>query len=233
MKVDLNIRYTEMVTPPRCRKPRPEDGETTISVNIKEVPEERAPVAFVVKEYDHQLREVRLVSGKLYRQYQVPQYQEEKRDRKTPLWINSNSKSINWQWLIGDSAAIYCSSSDLHYWNYGSLKDNIYRARNLAKEYIIVNGNVYILTGEPYYSVTCFGLGNNHGGTGLFVKWSKINCKTVFGYTPLDKGAAINSAIEIAENRGDSKDIERLRACEFYDIKVLIPSAVKRTYKIY
>lgn len=232
MKVDLNIRYTEMVIPPRCRKPRPEDGEATISVNIKEVPEERAPVAFIVKEFEHEQRFVRLYAGKLYRQIQDRHDRTRDCDFIMPLWITQKAEHINWQWLIGNSSGIF--RRDKHpYWDYGSRKSNIERLKRNAQKYIVIDAIAYELTGEPYYSVTCFGLGNNHGGTGLFVEWSKRNCKTVFGYTPLDKEAAINSAIYIATRRGDTEDIDSLRTCEFYDINVLIPSAVKRTYKTY
>lgn len=232
MKVDLNIRYTEMVTPPRCRKPRPEDGDATISVNIKEVPEERAPVAFIVKEFEHEQRYVRFYSGKLYRQIQ------ERRDRAhdcgsiMPLWITQKAENVNWQWLIGNSSGIFRRGKHL-YWDYGSRKSNVERIKRNAQKYIVIDDIAYELTGEPYYSVTCFGLGNNHGGTDIFIDWSERSNKKVFGYTPLDKEAAINSAIDIATRRGDTEDIEDLRACEFYDIKVLIPTAVKRTYKSY
>lgn len=232
MKVDLNIRYTEMVTPPRCRKPRPEDGEATISVNIKEVPEERAPVAFVVKEYDHQLREVRLYAGKLYRQIQELRDRTSECERIMPLWITQRAEQVNWQWLIGNNSGAF--RRDRHpYWDYGTLKSNADRIKRNAQNYVIIDDIAYELTGEPYYSVICFGLGNNHGGTGFFVKWSERSNKSVFGYTPLDKEAAVNSAIDIATRREDTDHIDSLRACEFYDIKVLIPSAVKRTYKIY
>ena len=232
MKVDLNIRYTGMVVPPRCRKPRPEEGVATISVNIKDVPAERAPVAFIVKEFERQRREVRLYAGKLYRQIQDQRDRSQDCESNMPLWITQRADQVNWQWRMGNMSGIFrrCKSP---YWDYGTLKANAQRVRSLAKKFIVVDGFAYELTGEPYYSVTCFGLGNNHGGTGLFVGWSYRSNKNVFGYTPLDKNAAINSAVEIASRRGDTDDIESLRACTFYDINVLIPSAVKRTYKIY
>ena len=91
MKVDLNIRYTEMVVPPRCRKPRPEEGVATISVNIKDVPAERAPVAFIVKEFERQRREVRLYAGKLYRQIQDQRDRSQDCESNMPLWITQSA----------------------------------------------------------------------------------------------------------------------------------------------
>lgn len=234
MKVNLNIRHTEMIIPPRCRKPRPEEKESQISVHIREISKDSAPIAFLVKEFDRQVREVRLFNGRLYKQYQDRQKRHEARNvreyESNLLWKNQRAEQVQWQSLLVFNSGNFCRGRK-PYWDYGTLQANVESSRKAAKEYIIVDGYVYQRTGEPYYHIECFGLGHNHGGTGLFVKWSDYSRKAVFGYSPLDKGAAIRAAVEIATNRGDTDDIERLQACDYYDIQVVIHTAVKRKYE--
>ena len=46
----------------------------------------------------------------------------------------------------------------------------IKKYQEAAKRYLIVDGSVWLRCGEPRYVVNTFGLGHNHGGTGLFVE---------------------------------------------------------------
>ena len=222
MKVIFTIRHTEMVTPPRCRKPRPQEGESEIKINIREVSAEAAPVAFVVSEYDREPRKVRSYRGKLYRQVQdrQPQYMEtNQRDDNRPFWLNQAAAQCNWQWLITPG----------YNWNW-TLRQHKENAAKRAENYIIVDGEAYERTGEPYYSVTCFGLGNNHGGTGFFVGWAYYrDRKAIWGMSARDKQAAIAKGVEIALNRGDTESVSHIQQ-PFADIQVLMPTAIKRRY---
>lgn len=222
MKLTIKVHHTEMVTPPRCRKARPQEGESEITANIREVPADCAPVAFVVSEYDHEPRTVRHYNGKLWRQIQDRQPQDEgtcERDKTRPFWFNQTAAQCNWQWLITPG------------YNWGwTLQQHKENAAERAANYIIVDGEAYERTGEPYYSVTCFGLGNNHGGTGFFVGWADYrDRKTIWGMTAAGKDAAIEKGVEIALKRGDTGSVERIRqTC--YDIRVLMPETIKRKY---
>lgn len=222
MKLTIKVHHTEMVTPPRCRKPRPQEGESEITVNIREVSAKAAPVAFVVSEYDREPRKVRSYCGKLYRQVQAMQPQDRdanRRDENRPLWLNQTAGSCNWQWLI---------SSDYNWeWTRQQHKEN---ATKRAANYIIVDGEAYERIGEPYYSVVCFGLGNNHGGTGFFVGWADYrNRKAIWGMTAADKSAALEKGVQIALRHGDTESVDHIRqTC--YDIKVLMPECIKRKY---
>lgn len=222
MKVTFVIRHTEMVTPPRCRKPRPQEGESEITANIREVSAEAAPVAFVVSEYDREPRKVRSYRGKLYRQMQdrQPQYKEtNKRDESRPFWLNQTAAQCNWRWLITPG----------YHWEW-TLQQHKKNAVERAANHIIVDDEVYERTGEPYYSVTCFGLGNNHGGTGFFVGWADYrDRKAIWGMNASDKQAAITKGVEIALNRGDTESVSHIQQ-PFEDIQVLMPTAIKRRY---
>lgn len=222
MKATIKFRYTEMVIPARCRKARPKEGETTYAVNIREVEEQNAPIAFVVTEYDREPRKVRSYRGKLYRQIQdrQPQYMKaNKRDDSKPFWLNQAAAQCNWQWLITPG----------YNWSW-TLQQHKENAAKRAENYIIVNGEAYERTGEPYYSVTCFGLGNNHGGTGFFVGWADYrDRKAIWGMTAADKHAAIEKGVQIALERGDTKSEKNIKQTP-YDIQVFMPECIKRKY---
>lgn len=116
------------------------------------------------------------------------------------------------------------------YWDYGTLEANKSSIAKKAENYIIVDGEAYERTGEPYYSVTCFGLGNNHGGTGFFVGWADYrDRKAIWGMTAADKHAAIEKGVQIALERGDTESEEHIRQTP-YDIQVFIPECIKRKY---
>lgn len=231
MKTTVKIEYTDMVVPPRCRKPRPHDCEAEITVDIRAVAASDAPVAFIVTEYDHEPRKVRLYKGKLYRQVQDRQLQYKetnRRDENRPFWENKTAWQVSWQWLLTTHFGVYHRQN--RYWDMGSLDWHTDYARKKAASYIIVDGNAYERTGEPYYSVTCFGLGCNHGGTGFFVSWADYrDRKAIWGMSPLHKDGAIDIAVAIALGRGDTESVEHIRST-FDDIRVLIPGAVKRRY---
>lgn len=222
MKLTIKVHHTEMVTPPRCRKPRPQESESEITVNIREVSAEAAPVAFVVSEYDQEPRKVRTYCGKLYRQVQGRQPQDReanRRDENRPLWLNQTAAQCNWQWLITTG-----------YYRGWTLQQRKEDAAKRAANYIIVDGEAYERTGEPYYSVTCFGLGCNHGGTGFFVGWADFrDRKAIWGMTAADKHAAIEKGVQIALRRGDTESEEHIRQTS-YDILVFMPECIKRKY---
>lgn len=232
MKATIKFRYTEMVIPARCRKARPKEGETTYAVNIREVEEQNAPIAFVVTEYDREPRKVRLYNGKLYRQVQdrQPQYMKtNKRDENRPFWLNQTAEAVNWQWLLGTRGGNW--NGQMKCWDYRSQADNRDSIKKRAQEHIIVNGEAYKRTGEPYYHTICFGCGNNHGGTGFFIGWADYtDRKKIWGWTAADKKAATDKAAKVAANRGDTGSIDHILN-PIEDIAVLMPEAIKRKYE--
>lgn len=224
MKVKIDYKFTEMVIPPRCRKARPQDGKDSVMVNIREVKDDKAPIAFIVSEYGREKCMVRSYNGRLYKQAQdrSPDYH----DRKIadPIWVNQKADAYNWQWYVGTTYNGFCS-----YMSYKSQQSQLDTIKGKAEKYIIVDGYVYERTGEPYYYVTHFGLGCNHGGTGFFIGWADYsNRKTVWGMSPLSKEKAVKRAVERALARGDDKSVDHMGA--FYNIEVLMPQVSKKKY---
>lgn len=206
-----------MQVPPRCRKLRPVEHYEYIPVCIKETSEDKVQRAFVVSEYRHEERIVILYKGKLYRQYQR---RDIKADESNILWRNSDASAVNWQWEL--TAYPYESKSRKEYLGY---------IARLIDKFLIIDGNVYERCYEPYYSVTCFGLCNNHGGTGFFVGWADKGTRKIYGYSALDHKAAIEGAVNVALGRGDTDSVDYIRSGGNGSIKVLIPSCVRRVYK--
>lgn len=229
MKTTIKVHHTEMITPPRCRKARPQQGESEITVTIREVSADRAPVAFIVSEYDREPRKVRHYNGKLYRQAQrmQPQYlKTNKRDESRPFWLNIDAKTFRLPY--SSYGQYYGCFKD---WIYPTLESCKKEARKTVENYIIVDGEAYERTGEPYYFVNCFGLGRNHGGTGFFVGWADYrDRKSVWGMTAADHNEAIEKAVNIALRRGDTESVDYIRRSGNGSINVLMPEAIKRKY---
>lgn len=228
MKTTITVHHTEMITPPRCRKPRPQQDESEITVSIREVSADCAPVAFIVSEYDREPRKVRQYKGKLYRQVQEmqPHYREtNSRDENRPFWLNVDANTFRLPYSsYGEYNECYND------WIYSTLADCKGKVRKAAERYIIVDGEAYERTGEPYYSVTCFGLGGNHGGTGFFVGWADYrDRKSIWGMSAADHSGAIEKAVKIALGRGDTESVERIKNAREH-IAVLMPGAIKRRY---
>lgn len=223
MKTTVTVHHTEMVIPPRCRKPRPQEGTTELTVNIREVSAGHAPVAFIVSEYNQEPRMVRMINGKLYRQVQDRQSQFKETlecDETIPLWVNQKAGQVDWAWHL----TLGCERNM-------PLEQHKQRIAERAANTIIVDGDAYERTGEPYYSVATFGLGNNHGGTGFFVGWADYrDRKKVWGMSAADGQAAIEHAVDVALNRGDTKSVEYIRNGGNGSIEVVMPSAIKRRY---
>ena len=85
---------------------------------------------------------------------------------------------------------------------------------------------VWIECGEPRYVYNTFGLGHNHGGTGLFIEQHfNPNIPNTHYFSALERDRAIEAAVDAAMRRGDDQSVEGIRTCE--EIEVLIPEAVK------
>ena len=223
MKTKITIEYTEMVTPQRCRKARPQEGKTEITVNIREVSAEHAPVAFIVAEYHCELRKVRLYKGKLYRQVQDRREDwrvARKNPKRIPMRINQTADKVDWQCTLKHGCL-----------RHKTLAENTKSAKKQAANHIVVDGEAYERTGEPYYCVTCFGLGHNHGGTSFTVGWADShNRQTLWGLSPIDKQAAIDRAVVIALSQGDTLSESYIRDGGSGNIEVLMLEAVKCRY---
>lgn len=110
-------------------------------------------------------------------------------------------------------------------WVDDNRKEVLKEIRAKARSIISIDNVMYKTASEPRYVVMTFGLGNNHGGTGMFVTdyYNRNICKNSY-FTALQYNEAYNYAINVAKSRGDSESIDTIG---FDKIEVLIPKAVK------
>ena len=81
-------------------------------------------------------------------------------------------------------------------------------AQTIADEYIICEDEIYVVSNEPRYQINTFGMGGNHGGTGMFVKLSyNSNIGKDCYFNALQYEDACKHADSIAIARGDNKSV--------------------------
>lgn len=202
MKVKTRIKYEESYLPPRCRKLRYRDREEFIDVNLTEASMDQVSLAFEDNSF--------LGYGKIYA-------------FRKKLW-----RKIEKNELIGgntdayqNALEVYChmrkNSSEFfpRSWRDGEHPDKKYMvalARRAARMYLVIGGDLYVLTEEPRYLVNVFGMGNNHGGTGLFCEYAyNTNIPKDSYFSALQGEEAVAYANLVAEKRGDTKDIGKFK----------------------
>lgn len=202
-EVTAKVTYRPVRIPPRCRKPRRVEEVFEMTLQIPVLQGAQAPVAcaFHADEFDphgiqHPREGLRFYKDRFY----------------TKTDATPGSQSFPAVRFID-----------------AYTEDRREAEREAAEKFedrIIIDGSVWKVVGEPYYSVVGYGLGSNHGGSGLhlnFMYGSKLMTSNDFAATELD--AAIEGAVEFALARGDDQSVNRLR--EFKGVKVLLPEAFK------
>ncbi len=206
MNLKINYEYWEDVIPPRCRKPRPEKRSDTLEIEIPEMEDSNFPLAFVVTKNVEELErtEIRLdvTAKQLY--------------SKSNRWTSNDlaTRKIGW-WPNGLSQA--------------DVVDAICSAYRPIRLY---NGEVWEACNEPIYEVCTFGLGNNHGGTAVMIRdhYSDDHLNA-WAFRADEYNEAVEKALEVAENRGDTESIESIKTTkEIYFIEVLMPEAITVPY---
>lgn len=196
-------------TPPKCKKPRKEYMKCFFQINIKELTKDDVKPAFFVKTPCEHNTMVISYNGSLYKEVYVSIFSSISERKKE----NFNfSNSIDFLETLDEKQT------------YNKLKKN-------AEKYLIIDGIVYIKCYEPYYQCTTFGLGFNHGGTGLFISYADRKSRLLRGWRADDRQGAIDGCIKIAEGRGDTKSVESIKKKDT-EIQVFDPSFIKRKYKV-
>lgn len=195
--------------PPRCRKPRDVAASLQLAVEVAEIAASEAPVAF---EMDEVLRDEttqwRLHEDQLYKLHRPWARQEE---------------------LSEVGSKYFAHEQTLHAHQYGvytpehpqQVDDAV---QSYYSDFLAIDGIIWRRADEPLYAVCTFGLGNNHGGTGLMVdEWVNPNIGQSHYFAADQYEAALAHAIEVALGRGDTKSVDRFEQ----RIRVLIPEAVR------
>lgn len=211
MKVETTIKYYEGYIPPRCRKTRYNERMEYVVGTIKEIKTSSLKYAFTDKQ-NHRI--AFLYNGKLYEQVtenigNTREYMPNEDVISNFLWWQKNSsryysrnKENNaYKWVFGD------------YSTYETREDVIKRLNKDLGQYIHTDmGLLFKRIDKPYFNICWFGIGGNHGGTGLLISYSK-NPKRVISksngtcFSITDFESAYNKAVEIATNRGDNLSI--------------------------
>ena len=217
-KQTVRFNYTENVVPPRCRKARRVELQTTMQVSIREVTSDEAPVA--IREYSSEfagehvgeaITEYRWYAGKLWilRQTQARSLGPWKTETVAEFRAVNSLGPSNW----------YASKAEVRKTILGYARDTLF-----------IDGLRWEATGEPRYVVMTFGLGHNHGigwGTSLSTDtWCNSNISGDRYVRCDDYQGAVALATRIAIARGDTKalPIEDQNPTRF---EVLIPEAVR------
>ena len=211
MKIQVKYKFEESYLPTKRHKIlRWCDVESEMVVEVPEIFKDIAPVAFIVKDYK-ETAEYRFWNNQLWRV------------EKSNHLVTGIEGACSVQELIDriehSGARIYC-------------RDRItkeYATQEIISansRYVLISGEVYSKIGEPRYVLMTFGLGHNHGGTSLMLdNYYNSNISKNRYFNALEKDKAVAEGKRVAEQRGDTDDIDRIG--ETYHIEVLIPEAVK------
>lgn len=211
MKIKTWIKYEESYLPPRCRKLRYTEKEDYVNINLKEVDKSALKLAFEDNSFEGK--------GKIYL-YKKKLWFKAERNTAVAKEYGTKSALEDLMWINE-----HCSTYFYFAWDresYGvdtSRKAVIDHARKDMNKYILVDQELYERTTEPAYKITTFGLGHNHGGTGLFCTYSENT-----NFSALDGEKAVLYANAVARKRGDTKDIGKFRPF----IVCHIPEIVKK-----
>lgn len=203
MKIKTWIKYDEAYRPPRCRKLRYETREEYIDLQLREANRADLVLAYEDRSFEGKGKIYRY-KGKLWAKAKMPHFAADNNQRlmgiKTPLdWLVYHNRYYTTyfanRWLDKD----HDRASVLK------------RAKADMAKRILVDGELYEKTVKPEYFILTFGLGNNHGGTGMFVEYpARRDCGWHF---PATKGAeAVAMANKIAARRGDTNDVGKFAA---------------------
>lgn len=202
--VEVRVSYGRGEIPPRCRKPRRVMHETKATVEIPSLTESDFPVAFLIQGIEEK-SEVRFYEGNLY----APHLNYAR--TKVPAEAGSD------RFPSAQIVDLYEAEDDEH--------ANAEAAEQFSR-FVVLEGAVWVRTGEPRYVVMTFGLGCNHGGTSLGSAMHDNPNIRAENYHRADAyEEALAHAVQVATARGDDESIPHFAP----SIEVLIPEAVTLT----
>lgn len=257
MKISVPFLYEAQIIKPRCRKSRPIVIRDQVEVEIKEIRKSEFPIAIKVGpenyhwdeetlwifdyhlKHDKSIETVSSETVKANTENCGSHHNSIRRGAKAPFknfwtnmykWSYSDSdyseERIYNAWL-DDSFVVNANKVVFRKWVSDNREVIVARARQIAQGLRIYNGKMYRIAGEPYYCCMTFGLGNNHGGTGLFIHSStNLTKRERFEFSALEYDKAFQYTKTVATNRKDTESFPIQTNCG-NKIRVLIHEAVK------
>lgn len=215
MQIKKNMEFVEKYLPtPRCRKWRTRFVQGEFTAEIREAALSDAPVVLKVHDYETYAEglhttDYRLYDGKLYVQARYGLYHNCERS----LYMNpvTVADDLNRLMICGTRANRESVAAEY---------------QHEADKLLILDGIVWIKATEPFYSVQCFGLGGNHGGTALMIDRNWHHAFDEDTYSALEREIAVKEAVQIAKRRGDTDSIAHIQN-NAYRIEVIDPSVIK------
>lgn len=201
IRQSLEIEYYESYLPTtRHRRLRYRSKTETIEVNVRNIDREDARLAFTLSDYNHKEKhqtEVLLYRGKLYMRC-WRHLTEEERAAGLSGYAVERLEDFDREYTVFD-----CETHGDE-----TRKQLINRLRTKTRRYLIIDGDVWSVCGEPRYEIITFGLGHNHGGSGLFVTTNyNRNIPNDRYFSTLDDKKAVEEFNRIAAARGDTESI--------------------------
>lgn len=214
IKVEFTIKYYESYIPPRCRKPRYNEVTESVFANLREVAMTDVKLAFGIDWADK--FKIYFYKGKLYKEYKLHYIIIDYYGDISALdWYVNNIKKYS---------SYYANTKDwknykiFDYSTYETREDIIKRIKKDLSNLLVIDGVLYEECGYPFYNIRTFGLGGNHGGTGMCVSYTyspkQIKIKK-WEYSPYKAENAIAKANEVALNRRDTKYVGLFRKSIF------------------
>lgn len=214
MLIKTWIKYEESYLPPRCRKLRYHKREEYVNANLREAALSDLQLAFEDHSYSGKGK-IYFYRGKLWYKCTIREIcSGDESEYATPL-----AAFIYWK----EHSSNYFAN---HFYD-GVHADRATVVKRLRKDmlqYLLVDAELYKTTAEPRYCVLTFGLGHNHGGTGMFCDYhyNPNICKD--SYFPATEGeTAVAYANKVAARRGDTNDVGKFKPF----ITVHMPEIVK------
>lgn len=211
MKIETTIKFYEGYMPPRCRKMRYKEVFKSVWVNIQETTFDSLKLVYIDLWNDW---EVYYYNGKYYKR---------KFFNFNCAYDNTITNALDDLIVWRKKGSQYFAktknvvSDFTNYAEYETQNDIIKRLKKEMSQYLIVDGVLYeMVIGKPYFNIYTFGLGNNHGGTALFVSYSTSPKQIVkqskgMSFCITDENNAVETAIKIATNRGDTNYIDIIK----------------------
>ncbi|MGW8431444.1 hypothetical protein ACWGJ9_10170 [Curtobacterium citreum] len=204
---DVEVTWYDMELPSsRHRKMVPVEKHGVHTATVRQVAEADAPPAFsrpvrYASEDGAGTVNYRVVDGELY---------ADADSHRGEPWASTDELITEWTRRANGDQWDQKSEQDV--------KDGIDRH---TANIVVIDGMTWAKTAEPVYSITTFGLGGNHGGTGLFIQSAPNTEDSAASpsYFPADQyDEAVQHAIDIATRRGDTKSIESLQNTPRIDV---------------
>lgn len=214
IKVEFTIKYYESYIPYRCRKPRYNEITESVFGVLREVTMADVKLAFGIDWADK--FNIYLYKGKLYKEYKLHSGIIDRYGDISALdWYVNNIKNYSSYFSQVKGWNDY-SCND--YSKYETKEDIIKRIKKSLSKLLVIDGVLYESCGYPFYHICTFGLGGNHGGTGMCVSYA-YNPKLIRvkdrEYSPYKVEDAITKANEVAANRLDTNDVGRFKQSIF------------------